>query len=257
MAQAHGDRYAAPRLLAVVPVRMAATRLPGKPLLQLAGRSVVQWVYDATTESGVFDRVVVATDSDEIAATAAGFGAEVVLTGPDLMTGSERVAAASAVLGDSAEVVANVQGDQPFVTREMLEALVTPYLDGRSPDMTTIGSPLASPDQANDSNVAKVVRDRSGRALYFSRSPIPWGGVIEPEVVLHHLGLYAFRADFLATYAGLPPSRLEEVERLEQLRVLDHGYEIVVTPVDRAVLEINTPDDYRRAQQLVETGVGA
>lgn len=243
---------ARPRLLAVIPVRMSATRLPGKPLLDLGGRTVVQRVHDATRASGVFDQVLVATDDERIADAVTAFGGEVRLTSTAHETGTDRVAEAAA--GTSCDVVANVQGDQPFVTAEMLTSLVQPYLDGGSPDMTTVGCPLSDVTQLDDPSVVKVVRALDGTALYFSRSAVPHGGTTEPQLVLHHMGLYAFRRDFLHTYSSLPPTPLERTEKLEQLRVLEHGARIHVSQVGHLTLEINTPEDYEQAVALVAAG---
>jgi 3-deoxy-manno-octulosonate cytidylyltransferase (CMP-KDO synthetase) len=241
-----------PRLLAVVPVRMTATRLPGKPLLRLDGRTIVQRVHDAVIASEVFDEVVVATDDDEIAAEVRGFGGAVQMTSASHATGTDRVAESAE--GRAADVVANVQGDQPFVTTTMLQALVAPYLAGAHPDMTTLGCPLSQAGQLDDPSVVKVVRSQTGKALYFSRSPIPYGGRHDPALVLHHIGLYAFRAEFLAAYARLTPTPLEQTEKLEQLRVLEHGAEVLVGEVERPTLEINTEDDYDAAVRLVAAG---
>jgi 3-deoxy-manno-octulosonate cytidylyltransferase (CMP-KDO synthetase) len=241
-----------PRVLAVVPVRMSATRLPGKPLLDLGGRTVVQRVHDAAVASGVFEQVLVATDDERIADAVRSFGGEARMTSPHHETGTDRVAEAAA--GTSCDVVANVQGDQPFVTAGMLTALVQPYLDGGSPDMTTVGCPLASAAQLDDPSVVKVVRAVDGTALYFSRSAVPHGGTADPALVLHHMGLYAFRRDFLSTYSSLPATPLERTERLEQLRVLEHGARIRVNEVGHLALEINTPEDYEQAVALVAAG---
>jgi 3-deoxy-manno-octulosonate cytidylyltransferase (CMP-KDO synthetase) len=243
---------APPRILAVVPVRMSATRLPGKPLLDLGGRSVVQRVHDAAVASGVFEEVLVATDDERIADAVRGFGGAVRMTSATHETGTDRVA--EAALGTDCDVVANVQGDQPFVTTQMLQALVQPYRAGASPAMTTVGCPLRDLAQIDDPSVVKVVRALDGAALYFTRSPVPHGGTVDPALVLHHMGLYAFRRDFLTTYSGLAPTPLERLEKLEQLRVLEHGQRIQVSEVDHLALEINTPEDYKQAVALVTAG---
>lgn len=238
----------APTVLAVIPARIGSTRLPRKALLDLVGRTVVQWVHDATVASGVFDRVVVATDDPEIASTVHTFGGECLMTSASAATGSDRVAEAAARLEHSYDVVANVQGDQPFVSPADLEALVRPYRDGRRPDMTTLAAPLL-PELADDPSAVKVVTDLEGRALYFSRSRIPSGGDVSR--LRHHIGLYAFRADVLPAFARLTPTPLEQAEQLEQLRALEHGITIVVSETTRAAIEINTPEDYRRALDQV------
>jgi 3-deoxy-manno-octulosonate cytidylyltransferase (CMP-KDO synthetase) len=248
------------RTLAVIPSRYASTRLPGKPLLVLGGRTVIQRVWDATTQSGEFDRVVVATDDERIVRTVDGFGGEAVMTSDQLSNGSERTAAAAALVEtghEAYDVVANVQGDQPFVSSDALSALMAPYrnqaqagTDG--PDMTTVAVPL-DPGLADDPNTVKVVTAVDGRALYFSRSRIPADPRGGGHAYLQHLGIYAFRRSLLAAYPSLAPTPLEKVESLEQLRCLEHGYDIVVTVAESSTLEINTPEDYERAKAFVSS----
>ena len=241
------------RSLAVIPARMASSRLPGKPLLELDGRTIVQWVHDATVESGVFDQVVVATDDRRIAEAVETFGGQTAMTSSTVTTGSERVAEAAAGLREQYDVVANVQGDQPFVSSADLRALVAPFASSPQPDMTTLAAPL-DPALADDPSAVKVVTDVTGRALYFSRSRIParHPGSASDVPLLHHLGLYAFRSDFLPVFAALTPTPLEQAEQLEQLRALEHGYAIHVGPAERSTIEINTPDDYERAVAAIE-----
>ena len=237
-------------ILAVIPVRQGATRLPGKPLADLDGRPVVQWVYDAARACPAFDDVIVATDTEEIAAAVRAFGGQVELTGTDHRTGTDRVAEV-AERHPEADVVVNVQGDQPFATPEMLSALVEPYVRGERPAMTTLASPL-DPAAHDDPNSVKVVCDVHGDALYFSRSPIPYLRGEAPEL-LHHLGLYAFTRVSLLAYPGLPSTPLERAEQLEQLRALEHGVRIRVCRAERSVLEINTPEDLEQARELART----
>jgi 3-deoxy-manno-octulosonate cytidylyltransferase (CMP-KDO synthetase) len=242
------------RSLAVIPVRLAASRLPGKPLAILAGRSVVEWVHRRTVAADVFDSVVVATPDEEIAAAVTAFGGDVVITASDHITGTDRVAEV-ARREPTYDVIANVQGDQPFVDETMLTALVAPYRDGDRPDMVTIGAPLAA-DALGDENTVKVLINLHGDAIYFSRSPIP-NGLQADEIdapVRHHLGLYAFTSSFLQEYAALSPTPLERIERLEQLRVLEHGYRIrVMTVPSGRLLEVNTPEDLEAARAKMES----
>jgi 3-deoxy-manno-octulosonate cytidylyltransferase (CMP-KDO synthetase) len=233
---------------------MGASRFPGKPLADLAGRPLVRWVYESAAGCAAFDELVVATPDPEIGEVVEGFGGKAELTDPGHPTGTDRVAEVGGRRPD-ADVVVNVQGDQPFVTAEMLSALVGPYRAGAWPVMTTIAAPLAESGVV-DPNVVKVICDRAGDALYFSRSPIPYrrNDVIEPLPVAHHIGLYAFTREFLAAYGKLEPTPLEQSEGLEQLRVLEHGYRIRVCPIDRPVLEVNTPEDLAQAEALVASG---
>jgi 3-deoxy-manno-octulosonate cytidylyltransferase (CMP-KDO synthetase) len=214
----------------------------------MAGRPIVQWVYEAAVASEVFQRVVVATDDERIARSVNAFGGESLLTDTGLATGSERVAAAAALLPDQFDVIANIQGDQPFVRGSDLVALLSPFADGFRPEMTTLAAPLAR-QQVDDLNTVKVVTDVRGRALYFSRAAIPavQTNAQAPATMRQHLGLYAFRSDFLSVYAGLPPTPLEMSEQLEQLRAIEHGYTILVRDVAEAGIEINTGADYERA----------
>lgn len=232
-------------VLGVIPTRLGALRFPRKPLAELAGRPLIQWVYEAAVACPTLDRVVVATPDQELAERVQSFGGEAELTSDQHRSGTDRVAEV-ALRHRDAELVVNVQGDQPFVAPEMLGGLVEP-LDDHSVSMTTLGAPLDPLSGRDDPNTVKVVCDLHGDALYFSRSPIPFYVTPGTAPVLHHLGLYAFRRDFLLKYACLPPTPLEQREGLEQLRVLEHGYRIRVRPTPAAVIEVNTPDDLSAA----------
>jgi 3-deoxy-manno-octulosonate cytidylyltransferase (CMP-KDO synthetase) len=240
------------RILAVVPVRYGASRLPGKPLADLGGRPIVQWVHEAAAACPDFDEVVVATDSEEIAAVVRDFGGDAELTREDHASGTDRVAEVAA-RHPEADVVVNVQGDQPFVTPEMLTTLVSPYVAGELPPMATLACPLVNPSWWTDPNVVKVVVGVNGDALYFSRSSIPHAAIDPGAVVrpLHHLGLYAFSRETVLRFPELPATPLEQQERLEQLRALEHGIRIHVCETERPVLEVNTPEDLERARREV------
>ena len=237
------------KILAVIPARYRSQRFPGKPLAMIGDRPMVQWVYEAASSCPVFERVVVATDSEKIAECVGGFGGKVEMTRSDHPTGTDRVAEVAQKYPEM-EAIANVQGDQPFVTAQMLSQLVSPYLRGESPEMTTLACPLDMDTGYADPHVVKVICDRVGRALYFSRAPIPYYRNSIEAPVFQHLGLYAFRRDFLTKYAQLTPTPLEQCEGLEQLRVLEHGFAIRVCQTEKAVLEINTPEDLAKALEL-------
>ncbi|MBN8563388.1 MULTISPECIES: 3-deoxy-manno-octulosonate cytidylyltransferase [unclassified Leptolyngbya] len=242
------------RILAVIPARYASVRFPGKPLVQIDDRPMVQWVYEAAKQCSAFSHVVVATDSAEIADCVQSFGGAVEITSSDHATGTDRVAEVAERYPDI-EVVVNVQGDQPFVTAAMLLQLIQPYLDGERPEMTTLACPLDQETGYRDPNVVKVICDQYQNALYFSRASIPYYRNTTSAPVFHHLGLYAFRRDFLAQYATLTPTPLEYCEALEQLRVLEHGYRIRVCRTEAAVPEINTPEDLIAAQHWIASSV--
>ena len=237
------------KILAVIPARYDSQRLAGKVLASIGNKPMVQWVYEAAVNSKVFTKVVVATDSQLVADRVIDFGGEVEMTSSSHSTGTDRVAEVATRYPEFS-VVVNVQGDQPFVTSQMLQELVTPYLEGESPEMTTLACPL-NPDGYSDPNVVKVLCGQKQQALYFSRSPIPFYRNPIEVPVFHHLGLYAFRQDFLETYTQLPSTPVEQCEGLEQLRVLEHGYTIRICQTANGVVEVNTAEDLAKAQNLV------
>lgn len=238
-------------ILCVIPSRISSTRLPRKPLLPIQGKPMIQWVYENASRCSLLADVVVATDSEEIAAIIESIGGKYLLTDPNLPTGSDRVAAVAEYY-PHADVVINLQGDEPFIRPEMLTALVAPYLAGETPDMTTLAYPLDM-SKHFEAGTVKVVTDLNGNALYFSRAPIPYFRTAEPAPVFNHIGLYAFRRDFLLQYTKLPQTPLEKVEALEQLRALEHGFNIRVCLTEGKTLEINTQEEYERAQTFEYT----
>lgn len=239
------------KILAVIPARYDSQRFPGKPLVKIGNRPMVQCVYEAASRCTAFDKVIVATDSELVANCVREFGGAVEMTHSGHQTGTDRVAEVASRYPEMS-VVVNVQGDQPFVTPVMLTQLISPYLQGELPDMTTLACPLDFKTGYNDPNVVKVLCDRHSRALYFSRSPIPYYRNTGAAPVFHHLGLYAFGQDFLAQYTQLSPTPLENCEGLEQLRVLEHGFSIRVCLTEKAVPEINTPEDLAQAQVFIQ-----
>ncbi|MBF2083861.1 3-deoxy-manno-octulosonate cytidylyltransferase [Thermoleptolyngbya sp. C42_A2020_037] len=239
------------KILAVIPARYDSQRFPGKPLVKIGDRPMVQCVYEAAMSCPAFAKVVVATDSELVADCVRQFGGAVEMTRSDHATGTDRVAEVAERYPEMT-AIANVQGDQPFVTGQMLTQLVAPYLNGESPAMTTLACPLDMEKGYTDPNSVKVLCDRHSNAIYFSRSPIPYFRNPGSVPVFHHLGLYAFSQEFLSKYAHLTPTPLEQCEGLEQLRVLEHGFSIRVCLTEKSVLEINTPEDLIQAQQLIK-----
>lgn len=238
------------KILCVIPSRIHSTRLPRKPLLPIQGKTMIQWVYENAKRCQVLTDVVVATDSEEINAIIQGFGGQCIMTDPALPTGSDRVAAVAECYPEM-DVIINLQGDEPFIRPRMLEQLVAPYLNGETPDMTTLAYPLSLAEKYTDSGVVKVVTDINSNALYFSRAPIPYFRTKTQAPVYHHIGLYAFRRDFLLHYKNLPQTLLEKAESLEQLRALEHGFKIRVCLTENRTLEINTPEEYAEAQTFI------
>jgi len=232
------------KTLAVIPARLESTRFPGKPLALLRGRPILQHVWDAVRQSNRADRIVVATDSDEIAAAAKGFHAEVCRTRADHATGSDRVAEVAAKIGLGFDAVVNVQGDQPQLAPEAVaEAIRALALDPMTP-VATVAALDGDRAAYESPHVVKVVCDLDGRALYFSRAPV--GGADDGRGewrFKHHLGVYAFRPYVLGAFASWAPSPLERAEKLEQLRLLEHGIRIRVTLVRQLSRGVDTPED--------------
>jgi 3-deoxy-manno-octulosonate cytidylyltransferase (CMP-KDO synthetase) len=232
----------------VIPARYASTRLPGKPLLRQTGKYLIQHVYERARQARRIGSVVVATDDPRIVAAVESFGGRVVRTRRDHPSGTDRVAEVAERL--DADVILNVQGDEPQVDPASLDLLVDLLDKDPTADMATLAAPLASEEQWRNPNCVKVVCDAAGRALYFSRSPIPYVRDGQPDFAarparfLLHLGLYAYRRPFLLQLAALPPEPVEELEKLEQLRVLAHGRRIQVGVVGHAAPGVDTYDDY-------------
>jgi 3-deoxy-manno-octulosonate cytidylyltransferase (CMP-KDO synthetase) len=238
-------------IVAIIPARYASTRLPGKPLLSDTGRPLIQHVVEAAGRSRRLGRVIVATDDARIAAAVRGFGGEVAMTREDHASGTDRVAEVAAGLPE-AGIVVNLQGDEPEISPEALDRVVSILEGDREAVMSTLGTPIREEGVYRDPGCVKVVCSAGGRALYFSRSPIPChrDGLPDGGILAYlHLGLYAYRRDFLLKLAQLPPSPLERSEKLEQLRVLEAGYSIAVGIVDEASVGIDTPGDYARFVQ--------
>lgn len=236
------------KILCVIPSRISSTRLPRKPLLPIKGKPMIQWVYENAKRADFLSELVVATDSQEIAEVITQVGGKIVMTDPHIPTGSERAAAVAEQYPDM-DVIINLQGDEPFIKPAMLKQLVLPYLNGETPEMTTLAYPLQA-NKYHDPGAVKVICDQQGNAIYFSRAPIPYYRTETKVPVYHHMGLYAFRRDFLMLYKSLPQTPLELAESLEQLRVMENGYKIRVCLTEDKTLEINTPEEYAQAEQF-------
>jgi 3-deoxy-manno-octulosonate cytidylyltransferase (CMP-KDO synthetase) len=241
------------RTAILIPARHASTRLPGKPLLKETGKYLVQHVYERACQSKA-DNVLVCTDDIRIYKAVVEFGGVAVMTRSDHTTGTDRIAEAAKHTG--AEVIVNLQGDEPLIDPASLDLLPDLLERDTECDVATLATPVETMQQFSDPNCVKVVCDDRGRALYFSRSPIPHvrGGEPDfsrrPALFLQHIGLYAYRRDFLLQLASLPAEPLEETERLEQLRWLAAGRKITVGVVPHAGRGVDTPEDYAR---FVET----
>jgi 3-deoxy-manno-octulosonate cytidylyltransferase (CMP-KDO synthetase) len=232
----------------VIPARFASTRLPGKPLLEIGGTTLLMRVYEQALKSELKEAVVIATDDERIRSHACSFGADVVMTESALPSGTDRVY--QAIRDRDAGSVVNLQGDEPFIRADMIDLLFRALEEGEAP-MVTLGAPLRSRVEYDDPNTVKVVLDRGGCALYFSRSAIPFVRGEEPPVLYRHIGLYGYSMDFLTRFVSLPRGPLEKAESLEQLRALENGYRIRVLYTDYEGFGIDTEDDLARARNVI------
>jgi 3-deoxy-manno-octulosonate cytidylyltransferase (CMP-KDO synthetase) len=241
------------KILAVIPARYASTRLPGKPLVPLAGKPMIERVWERVSQVRSISQVVVATDDERIRSAVAAFGGQVALTRSDHRSGTERVAEVAAGHGD-AEIVVNVQGDEPLIEPAAIEAAIAAIVSDDSVTVSTLAVPIANASAIMDPNVVKTVLDFDGNALYFSRAPIPWvrdrTGPVHARH-LKHLGLYVFRWAALLEFATFPQGDLERVEQLEQLRWLENGYRIRVAETEFDSVGVDSPEDVARAEKLL------
>jgi len=252
-----------PVIIAVIPARYGSTRFPGKSLALIRDKPMVQWVYERTKRSALLDRVIVATDDRRILDTVTAFGGEAVMTSPDHATGTDRIAEVARSL--DCDIIVNVQGDEPLIDPRMIDEAVRPLTEDPSTPMGTLAKRITDPAEAVDPNVVKMVMDRKGHALYFSRAPIPWDrdhwagrtdldGLTLDGLRFKHIGLYVYRRDFLLAYAAMPQTSLEETEKLEQLRALEHGHKIKVVITDHESFGVDIPGDLRKIQQRLDEG---
>lgn len=231
------------KVTGIIPARYNSTRFAGKPLVDIAGKPMIQHVYERAVQAAVLDDVLVATDDERIYTRVEEFGGKAVMTSPDHATGTDRLAEAAA--GLDSDLIVNIQGDEPLLAPESIEQAVLPLLKDTSVVMGTLKCRIDDTREISDPNVVKVVTDQNGYALYFSRSPIPYPREGEP-VYYKHIGLYVYRKDFLLRFASLPPTPLEQLEKLEQLRALENGYRIKVVETDHPAIGVDTPADLEK-----------
>lgn len=242
------------KFIAIIPARYASTRFPGKPLAVLGGKTVIQRVYEQAR--AVLGEAYVATDDERIRTAVEAFGGQAVMTSADHKSGTDRIEEAARRIRTDADVIINVQGDEPFIQRSQLETLKELFNDPKT-QIATLGKPFESIEAAENPNSPKIVTDVDGYALYFSRSVIPYVRGKEREAwlqsfpFLKHIGLYAYRREVLEEVTRLPQSTLELAESLEQLRWLQHGYRIKVGITHVETVGIDTPEDLQRAEQFL------
>jgi 3-deoxy-manno-octulosonate cytidylyltransferase (CMP-KDO synthetase) len=236
-------------VIAIIPARYDSSRLPGKALAEIAGVPMIVRVWRQARRANSIGRVIVATDDERIARVVRAAGGEAEMTASTHQSGTDRIAEVAERI--PAEIYLNVQGDQPFVAPADLDALAAPMIADPALAMATLATPISDEEEWYNPNKVKVLCDARGDALYFSRSPIPYardGGI--PAIARRHIGVYAYRRDFLMAFAALEPGVLEQIEKLEQLRALERGYRIRVVAAVAPSLEVDTPADLERANQV-------
>jgi len=240
------------QVVIVIPARYGSTRLPGKPLVPLAGKPMIQHVYERAKLSKVASRVIVATDDERILKAVQGFGGEARMTRHDHRTGTERIAEVAAHM--EGDIFVNVQGDEPLLDAATVDVAASALRDEPPAAISTVAVAIRKPADIMDPNVVKTVLDFDGNALYFSRAPIPWvrdtGAQVQARH-LKHLGLYVFQRDALLEFPTLPQGELERIEQLEQLRWLENGWKIRVTEVEHDAVSVDVPEDVARVEELL------
>jgi 3-deoxy-manno-octulosonate cytidylyltransferase (CMP-KDO synthetase) len=241
-----------PRILGVIPARFASSRFPGKALATIAGKSVLQHVYERASQARYLTKLIVATDDERIYEAARKFGAVVRMTRSDHLSGTDRVAEVASA--ETAGLIVNIQGDEPLIDPAAIDAASLSLIEDADLSMGTLKKKIEDSNEIGNPHVVKVVTDRAGDALYFSRCPIPY---VRDGSVIHykHIGLYVYRRKFLLRYSELPVGPLEQVERLEQLRALENGYRIRVVETEYDSLGVDTPEDLERVSTLFEASI--
>ncbi len=241
--------------MAVIPARFASTRFPGKVIARLAGKPLVVHVYERVRQAGLVDHCVIATDDERVAEAVRPFGCEIVMTRSEHPSGTDRIA--EVALASDAEIIVNVQGDEPLIEPETINATIQPLLADASVPMATAKHRIANLRDIGDPNVVKVVCDTRGFALYFSRAPIPHARDVKtdghlPNCYWRHIGIYAYRREFLLEYAAMTVTPLEKLEKLEQLRVLENGRPIAVVETEYEAIGVDTREDLERVRAILE-----
>jgi len=240
------------KFLGVIPARYASTRLEGKPLADIDGHSMIEWVYKRTLSSNL-DMVVVATDNQLVYDKVKSFGGEVVMTSENHQNGTSRIAEVAEIYSEF-DVIINVQGDEPLIEKEMINALITPFLEEPKLSMATLKHRIDSMEEVENPNNVKVITSKEDYAIYFSRSPIPYPRELDIKNYFKHVGIYGYRRDFVIKYSQMDQTPLEISESLEQLRVLENGYKIKVLETPYKIVGVDTKEDLERVREIVKEG---
>ena len=242
--------------IAIIPARYASVRFPGKPLVQIMGKTLLQRTYENACQSSCLDEIIIATDDQRIFDHAHSFGAKVVMTSDKCLNGTDRIAEVLHMHPDylKASVIVNIQGDEPCIAPETIDRTIKVLLEDPQAMMSTVATQLTNEEEALSPSIVKCVMDQRMNALFFSRTLIPANktGDFDPNVTyFRHIGLYAYRPSFILTYQELPKTPLQSAEDLEQLKVLEHGYRIKVAVVDRASPGVDTPEDIQTVEKWI------
>ena len=245
-------------IVGIIPARFASTRLMGKPLADICGKPMIQHTWLNARKSKLLDKIVIAVDDEKVYSVAKDFGAEVYMTPKDVASGSDRIALVTEKLGE-ASIVVNIQGDEPFIKGKMIDEAIEPLLFDKKVSLSTLAKRITSVEEMKSASVVKVVFDYNNYALYFSRSPIPFVRDartnlerIESGEIYKHIGLYVYRRDALLKFTSIKPTDLEKIEKLEQLRFLEHGFKIKIVVTEHDSLSVDTPKDLEIARKYFE-----
>jgi len=247
-----------PYIVGIIPARYGSTRLAAKPLVDLCGKPMIQHVCERASQATLLDEVIVATDDDRIVTVVKNFGGNAIMTPASLRSGTDRIAFVAKELRD-ADIVVNIQGDEPLIAPAMIDEAVRPLMNDASIVVGTIVKKIGQSEEISNPNVVKVVLDDENNALYFSRSPIPYmrdNNSVESWYTHHtyfkHFGLYVFRREFLLKFAQWDESKLEKIEKLEQLRILEHGFKIKATITEHDSIPIDTAEDAEKVRTILQ-----
>lgn len=245
-----------PTIIGVIPARFASTRLMGKPLADIGGKPMMQHTYESALKSKLLHKVILAVDDEKVFQVARNFGAEVMLTPKDIPTGSDRIALVARKY-DNAEIFVNIQGDEPFISGVMIDQAIEPLLFDKTVSVSTLARKIETLEELKSPSVVKVVFDYKNFAMYFSRSPIPFvrdatnkDEILEKTDIYKHIGLYVYRREYLLKFTQLAPTDLENIEKLEQLRMLENGFRIKIVVTELDSFSVDTPEDLDRARRI-------
>lgn len=245
-----------PYILGIIPARFASTRLMGKPLADIGGKTLLQHTYEGASKSKLLNKIVIAVDDEHVAKTAKGFGAATIMTPKECPTGSDRIAIVAKEF-PRADIIANIQGDEPFINGMMIDQAIEPLLFDPDVNVSTLARLIENVDELTSPSVVKVVFDYKNFALYFSRYPIPFvrdakdnKDTLEKANIYKHIGLYVYRKEYLFKYTKLEPTDLEQWEKLEQLRMLENGFRIKIVETEFDSFSVDTPEDLEKARKI-------